>query len=42
MNENIKHFVYNNDANYASYASIKCLMSCVCMFMSLITGTDKV
>lgn len=39
MNENIKHFVYNNDANYASYASIKCLMSCVCMFMSLITGT---
>lgn len=39
MNENIKYFVYNNDANYASYASIKCLMSCVCMFMSLITGT---
>lgn len=39
MNENIKHFVYNNDANYASYASIKCLVSCVCMFMSLITGT---
>ena len=39
MNENIKHFVYNNDVNYASYASIKCLMSCVCMFMSLITGT---
>lgn len=23
----------------ASYASIKCLVSCVCMFMSLITGT---
>ena len=42
MNENIKYFVYNNDANYTSYASIKCLMICVCMLMSLITGTYSI
>ena len=39
MEDRIRNFVYNNDHNYTSYGSVKCLMICVCWFITLIAGT---
>lgn len=39
MENRIRKFVYNNDYIYTSYGSIKCLIICVCWFMTLIIGT---
>lgn len=37
MKDRIHNFVYFHDGNYSSYGDIKCLMICVCWFLSFIS-----
>ena len=39
MENKIRNYIYNDDTNYTSYDSMKYLFVCVCLFLSLITGT---